>query len=199
MLLAFAGCAAVLAPRELSAGFALASAVALKPSVAFAAPFALLGVASSRPTGRKRHPECRFRPVGGLLVGAALALGAVGVAACAAFGWSWLRPASPLVGENQGRVSNYSLPNLLSELLNVGVDTVRSLMALAYLALLAALLRWTFRGGDWIRAAGWAALGLLLATAWLLPWYVIWALPFAAISRDDRLIAAVLLLLRRSN
>jgi hypothetical protein len=49
-------------------------------------------------------------------------------------------------------------------------------------------------GGDWIRASGWAALGLLLASAWLLPWYLIWALPFAALSRDRLLIASVLAL-----
>jgi alpha-1,6-mannosyltransferase len=192
VLLAFAGCAAVLAARELSGGVALASAAALKASVAFAAPFAVFAAAPS-PMGRKRDSGSRFRPVGGLLAGAALALGAIGLAAYAAFGWSWL-DGFAVVGENQGRVSNYSLPNLLSELLNVDVDTVRSATAVSYLVLLAALLRWTYRGGDWIRASGWAALGLLLATAWLLPWYVLWALPFAAISRDDRLVAAVLAL-----
>jgi hypothetical protein len=26
--------------------------------------------------------------------------------------------------------------------------------------------------------------GLLAASAWLVPWYVIWALPFAAVARD---------------
>ncbi len=190
MLVAFAGCAAVLAAREASAGFALASAIALKASAAFAAPFALLG---TRPTGLKRPLFGRFRPVGRLLAGAALALAAIALAAHAAFGWAWL-DGFGVVGENQGRVSNYSLPNLLSELLNVDVDAVRTLTAIAYLALFAALLRWVHRGGDWIRATGWAALGLLLATAWLLPWYIVWALPFAAISRDDRLVAAVLAL-----
>lgn len=191
ILLALAGCAAVLAARELSAGVALASAIALKASVAFTAPFALLATFPS--TGLKATHTDAFRPVGRMLVGAGLALVPIGVAAYTAFGWSWLDGLA-VVGENQGRVSNYSLPNLLSELLNVDVDTVRSATALTYLVLLAALLRWTYGGGDWIRAAGWAALGLLLATAWLLPWYVIWALPFAAISRDDRLIAAVLAL-----
>jgi Glycosyltransferase family 87 len=178
VLLAFAGCAAVLAGRELSGGVALASAAALKASIAFAAPFALL--ASRRPRPR-------------LLGGAALATGAIGVAAYLAFGWSWLDGLA-VVGENQRRVSNYSLPNLLSELLNVDVDTVRGLTALAYFVLFAALLRWAYRGADWVRVAGWAAFGLLLATAWLLPWYVVWCLPFAAISRDDRLVAAVLAL-----
>jgi cytochrome c biogenesis protein CcdA len=45
----------------------------------------------------------------------------------------------------------------------------------------------TWRGFDWVRAAGWTALGLLLASAWLLPWYLIWPLPLAAISRDRAL------------
>jgi alpha-1,6-mannosyltransferase len=190
MLVAFAGCAAVLAAHELSAGFALASAIALKASAAFAAPFALL---ATRPTGRNVNPGLTFRPVGKFLVGGAVALMAIALAAYAAYGWEWFDGLG-VVGENQGRVSNYSLPNLLSELLNLDVDIVRVLAAVAYLAVLAALLRWVHRGGDWTRATGWAALGLLLATAWLLPWYIIWALPFAAISRDDRLIAAVLAL-----
>ena len=40
----------------------------------------------------------------------------------------------------------------------------------------------------------WAAVGLLLATAWLLPWYLIWALPLAALSRDRPLQLLVLAL-----
>jgi hypothetical protein len=192
VLLAFAGCAAVLAGRQPGGGVALASGAALKASVAFAAPFALLA-SLQPPTGRKVNAGWTFRPVGRLLGGAGLTLMAIAIGAYAAFGWSWLDGLA-VVGENQGRVSNYSLPNLFSELSNLDVDTVRGASALAYLALLAALLRWTYRGGDWIRASGWAALGLLLATAWLLPWYVLWALPFAAISRDDRLVAAVLAL-----
>ncbi|HEU4943791.1 MAG TPA: polyprenol phosphomannose-dependent alpha 1,6 mannosyltransferase MptB, partial [Solirubrobacterales bacterium] len=195
MLVAFVGCAAVLTAREASGGFALASAAALKASAAFVAPFALLA-SLQPPTGRKVASRATNRPIGGVwrwLSGAALALLAIGLAAYAAFGWEWL-DGFGVVGENQGRVSNYSLPNLLSELLDVDVAAVRTLTAIAYLALFAALLRWVHRGGDWIRATGWAALGLLLATAWLLPWYIVWALPFAAISRDERLVAAVLAL-----
>ena len=60
--------------------------------------------------------------------------------------------------------------------------------------LVAYLLAWTWRGGDWVRAAAWAGLGLLLATAWLLPWYLIWALPLAALSRDRPLQLLVLAL-----
>ncbi len=61
---------------------------------------------------------------------------------------------------------------------------MRALALGLYGAALAFLLLWTWRGDDWVRAAGWAALGLLLATSWLLPWYLVWALPLAAVSRD---------------
>jgi len=177
MLAALAGCAAVLALREASGGLALVAAAALKVSSAFVAPFALLGA--------HRRSRLLLGALGGALVLAAVAH--------AAFGWHWL-DAFELAGENQGRVSNYSLPNLLSELLGLDVDPLRAIATGCFLALLAALLVWVHRGADWVRATGWAALGLLLATAWLLPWYVIWALPFAALSRDERLVAAVLAL-----
>ena len=177
MLVALAGCAGVLALRETSGGGAALAAVGLKLSAAFVAPFALLGSAR------------RARWV----AGAAVASAAVAGAAMLAFGPPALDSAQ-LAGENQGRVSNYSLPNLLSELSGLDVDALRALTAVAYAALVAGLLLRVGRGGDWIKAAGWAAVGLLLASAWLLPWYVIWALPFAALSRDGRLVAAVLAL-----
>jgi hypothetical protein len=177
MLVALAGCAAVLVAREASGGFAVAAATGLKLSAAFVAPFALLG--ATRPRR--------------LVLGACIALATTAAAGFLAFGPHFFDSAT-LAGENQGRVSNYSLPNLLSEATNVDVDAIRALTAVAYLVFLAGLLRWVRRGADWVRATGWAAIGLLLATAWLLPWYIVWALPFAAISRDERLVAAVLAL-----
>ena len=39
----------------------------------------------------------------------------------------------------------------------------------------------------WIANAGWATFGVLLATAWLVPWYLLWLLPFAALARDRAL------------
>ena len=56
------------------------------------------------------------------------------------------------------------------------------------------LLVWTARGGDWIRAAAWASLGLLLATAYLTPWYLLWALPLVALARDRTLLILMLAL-----
>ena len=203
MLIAIAGCAAVLSLRSASGGFAIAAAVGLKLSTVIVAPFALLGArscsstgrndATPLPTGRKVQSKWTFRPVGRLLAGACAAVAVIGAIAWGAFGWHWLESLE-LVGENQGRVSSYSVPNLLSELLNLEIDLVRTAALVAFLILFGVLLVRVWLGADWVRASAWATLGLLLATAWLLPWYLIWALPLAALSRDAKLQLGVLAL-----
>jgi len=167
MLLAMLAVAALLSARELSAGAALAAAVATKLSAAFLAPFALIG------TGRRD----RF------LTGAVIASIAIAAAAWLAFGWDWLHGFG-LAGENQNRTSYMSIPILAARLTGLDPDATRLVAAILFLAAIAYLLAWTWRNGDWVRASAWAALALLLATAWLLPWYLIWLLPLAAISRD---------------
>lgn len=166
-LLATASVAAILSARELAGGAILLAAVATKLSAAFIAPFALLG------TTRKKQLAAG-------VLGAALA---IGVAAWFAFGWDWLHGFG-LAGENQDRTSHMSIPITFARLTGLNSDGVRLAAALLYAAFVAYLLAWTWRGGDWIRAAAWAGLGLLLATSWLLPWYLLWPLPLAAISRD---------------
>ncbi|HEU4943874.1 MAG TPA: hypothetical protein VFT10_01795, partial [Solirubrobacterales bacterium] len=100
-----------------------------------------------------------------------------------AFGWNWL-DALGVAGENQGRTSHLSIPITVARLSGLDPDPVRIAALSLYAILVASLLAWAWHGGDWVRAAAWAGLGLLLATAWLLPWYLIWALPLAALSRD---------------
>ena len=56
------------------------------------------------------------------------------------------------------------------------------------LAAIGVLLRRVRRGADWLAAAGWAYIAVLVTTTWLLPWYVAWAVPFAALSADRRLL-----------
>jgi hypothetical protein len=167
MLLAMASVAAVLNARELSAGAALAAAVATKASAAFLAPFALIGSA-----GRTRF-----------LAGAIGAAAAIAIAAYLAFGWDWLHGFG-LAGENQDRTSYMSIPITTARLTGLDPDSVRLAAAVLFAAAVAYLLAWTWRGGDWVRASAWTALALLLASSWLLPWYLIWVLPLAAISRD---------------
>jgi len=45
---------------------------------------------------------------------------------------------------------------------------------------------------DWLEAAGWATLAGLLSLLWLMPWYIVWLLPLAAIVEDRRLRIAAL-------
>jgi len=177
MLLAMLAVAAILSARELAGGAALVAAIAAKLSAAFLAPFALLG--SQRP---KRT-----------LVGALATALSIAFIAYLAFGWDWLHGFG-LAGENQSRTSHMSIPITFARLTGTGPDGARFAAALLFAALVTYLLAWTWRGGDWIRASAWAALGLLLATAWLLPWYLIWPLPLVAISRDRPLQLLTLLL-----
>jgi hypothetical protein len=112
-----------------------------------------------------------------------VAVVAIGVTAWLAFGWDWLHGFG-LAGENQSRTSYMSLPITTARLTGLPSDPVRLTAVLLFAAAIAYLLVWTHRGNDWLRAAAWATLALLLATAWLLPWYLIWVLPLAAVSRD---------------
>jgi len=167
MLLAMLGVAALLSARELSACVALTGAIAIKLSAALLTPFALLGVP-------RRHR---------LLLGALAGAVAIGVAAWLVFGWDWLHGFG-LAGENQSRTSYMSIPITAARLTGLPSGGVRLAAALLFAAAVAYLLAWTYRGGDWLRAGAWATLALLLATSWLLPWYLLWLLPLAAVSRD---------------
>jgi alpha-1,6-mannosyltransferase len=180
MLLAMLGVAAILSAREASGGATLLAAAATKASTLFIAPFALLAAARQQSLRR-------------LLLGAALAAGVVGGAACLGFGWDWLH-AFGLAGENQGRTSYMSIPITVARLTGLDPDAVRLTALVLFLTLFLQLLLWAWRGFDWVRAAGWTAAGLLLASAWLLPWYLVWPLPLAAISRDRPLQLLVLAL-----
>jgi hypothetical protein len=60
-------------------------------------------------------------------------------------------------------------------------------------AAIAYLLVRVWRGADWVSGSGWALLAATVTATWMLSWYTLWALPFAAVARDRRLVAAVLL------
>jgi len=171
-----AGVAAVVAGRDLSGGLGLVAAAGVKIAGAVAIPFALIeGI---------RRPRIVAGVAAGILAVVALALLAYGTA---------VDSALSVATTNQDLASRASLPSTISDAFGIGLDPVRAAALGLYAVLVAALLAWTARGGDWVRAAGWAVLGLLLATSYLTPWYVIWALPLAAVARDRALVAASVL------
>jgi hypothetical protein len=168
-----ASLAAVLGSRPLAGGLGIAATAAVKASAVLVAPFALAGA---------RRPA---RLLAGLGLGA-VAIAAVGLAA---FGTS-VDEAVKVAGQNQSIATRASVPGTLSRELGLDLDFVRPAALALWGIGAAALLVWVARGADWVRALGWAAVGLLAATSYLTPWYVIWALPAVAIARDGRLVGA---------
>jgi alpha-1,6-mannosyltransferase len=188
MLLAMVGVAALVVRRDYSAGASLVASAAIKSSSLFVAPFAFVDAARDSLTRRKARGSLR-----GLVLGALATAVVIGLAGYLAFGWEWLH-AFGLAGENQGRTSHLSIPVTFARLTGIDEGAVRVAALAIFGAAVAWLLVWTWRGADWIRAAAWAGTGLLLATSWLLPWYLVWPLPLAAVGRD-RALAFVLLAL----
>jgi hypothetical protein len=157
----------------------------VKASAAVVGPFMLIGA-------RRR---------GALLGGVAAGVFVAVAIAVVAFGDSALE-AFALLGDNQERTSRWSVPqrsaDAIAEVTGASagdvVDYTRALLGLALVIAVVLLLRaaWRRRSvpGAWIAPAGWATLGVLLTTAWLVPWYAIWLLPLAALGADRRLVVA---------
>jgi hypothetical protein len=177
VLLAMLAIAAALSARPRLAGAGLVAAAAVKVSAGLYAPFALIG------SGDRRR----------LLTGALIAAAIAAVVSLSVFGTGVLE-ALDVAGANQDRVSRWSVPATLSRISGMDIGLLRAIFAVGYGIAVVGLLAWVARGADWIRAAGWAAFGLLVASAYMVPWYLIWLLPIAAISRDRVLIAAAVLL-----
>jgi hypothetical protein len=165
--------------REAWGAGAVLAAAAVKVSAIVLLPFMALG--SARPR----------RVVLGAAIGAA-AVTAIGLIGFGGNAFAFIRD----VGKQQHLVSGDSVPSEVTQLFGLQrVGSTAHLIAQALLVIAVAYLLWrTWRGGDWVTAAGWALVVLSVTTTWLLAWYTLWALPLAAISRSWRLLAATLLL-----
>ena len=175
-LLGLLGVAAVIAGRDALGGAGIVAAVAVKASALVYAPFALAG------------SDRRSRFLAGAVAVAAL----LAAASLLAFGTS-AGEAFEVLGGNQERVSRWSVPAALARLTGIEVDLLRAvlvvLFAVAVLWLLARSAGFGRRPAlDWVRAAAWASLLLLVASGYMVPWYLIWTLPLVAIARDRTLL-----------
>ena len=161
------------------AGTATAAAAAgIKASAVIAVPFLAL---ADRAQAARRVIAA---------VATAVAVAAIGLIA---FGTHALDALS-LINSNQDRTSRFSIPHKVAQVVG-GTDVVRGLFAAAAVGVALWLLWRTWRGlTEPLDAIGWTTFAVLIASAWLVPWYILWLLPFAALSRDRRLQLATLAL-----
>ncbi|HEV3323905.1 MAG TPA: hypothetical protein VG147_17145 [Solirubrobacteraceae bacterium] len=166
-----------LAPLELGAGVALAAAIALKASAAILVPVILAGLL--------RAPRRLAQVVLGLLAGGIV----LGVCTVVAFG-----AHLPDLGAQGRLVIPMGLPNLLGLVLGQGgvTEAMRNLLSVALVLAVLGCCVLAWRRRDALSASGWATMALLLALTWVLPWYVLWVLPLAALSSSRALRATAL-------
>jgi alpha-1,6-mannosyltransferase len=171
--LTVAGIALVEQRRPAGGGAAFVLGAALKVTPGLLLPFAFAG-----------RPERR----GGMVAGALLATVAAGAVAIAAFGSHAAGFLTTLPGAHGG-VAMHSIPNELAlRFTGSGLSPATRTLATALSLVAVAVALWrAWRGADWVTCAGWATLALLLGTAWLLPWYVTWLTPLAALGTSRRL------------
>ncbi len=157
---------------ELAAGAALAAAVFVKASAGIIIPVIIAGLL--------RTPRRAVQTI----LGGLLATVSLGLVSYLVFG-----AHLPGIGTQGSIVTDFSLPNLLGLALGQGGET-HTLRTLLLAALVLAVLGCciaAFRSGDFISWSGWATIALLVTLAWVLPWYIVWVLPLAALSRSRRL------------
>jgi hypothetical protein len=171
-----AAIALLLAGRDRSSGAVLMLAVAVKFTAILLLPFLVVAVRPARV--RMRH----------IVEGAVLAAIPLVALSLAEFGFS-----TPNLQDQSTLLTDFSIPNVLGLVLGIGGGTpiLLRLLDVAAMAAIVILLR---QRGDWISRAGWATLALIVSLAWLMPWYVIWLAPLAALGSSQRLRRATLAL-----
>jgi hypothetical protein len=92
----------------------------------------------------------------------------------------------PNIAQQDRLVVPDGLPNLLGLALGFGGYTsqMRTALTLALVVVVAAASIWVWRTRRWLTACGVVTLAVLLTLGWTLPWYILWLLPFAALSRS---------------
>jgi uncharacterized BrkB/YihY/UPF0761 family membrane protein len=131
-----------------------------------------------------------------LLTGVCLAALVGGVLSVVVFGSGPIHLLSTLQKvQNTGGVN--SVPGFLLTLVGLGQLSAAagSVLTVAFGICLVWLVHRVWRGQlDWITGAGWATAALIVTAGLLVPWYVAWLVPFAALSDDRRLWAAAVVL-----
>jgi hypothetical protein len=166
-------------PALLGAGAAFVAAVAIKASAGILLPVVLAALLHRR------------RDLLQVVVGMALGAVVFGLASVIAFG-----PHFPDLATQGRLVTMTSIPNLFGLALGAGGETttMRVLLSGVLIVAVAACSLLAYRRRESLTAAGWASIALLVTLSWVLPWYVLWVLPLAALSSSRRLRVAAMLM-----
>ncbi len=186
LALVVAGLYVLLQRREMPSGALMIAATAVKLTAGLILPFAL---AARRGEERKAIDRRILLGAGGTAV-------LVLVLAYSFFGTGPLAILGTLQGI-QAQGGAHSIVGFIAS--RVGLSAITSAadtaMTFVFIGIVAWLLRRVWKGElDWISGAGWATVALLLTTGFLVPWYVAWLIPLAALSHDRRLLGASLFL-----
>src|SRR6185437_8517287 len=189
MLLAMiGGVYAVLASREWVGGGLSVLAIGIKLTAGLVLPFALADGGAVDTSTRQRGRRAR------LALGAGVGLAALAALSFGAFGTGSFHMFGAVV-RSQREGGWLGIPGFISSKLSLPTvgHVAGFVLAGAFAVTLCWLLRRVWRGQmDWIAGAGWAMLAMLVASSSLLPWYVAWLLPLAALGRDRRLVTTAI-------
>jgi alpha-1,6-mannosyltransferase len=179
LALLMAGVVAVLQHRDRGGGALIVTGAGIKLTAGLFLPFALASGGRLGTTSRRRD----------VAIGAGGALVVIAVLAFAMFGTGPLHLLATLQ-KTQTAGDWHSIPGFISTRLGLGTlgHAAGLALAVAFAGVYVWLVRKVWRGEmDWIDGAGWMAAALLITASSMLPWYVAWLLPFAALCSDRRL------------
>ena len=178
MLVLMGGVYMVLAHRERSGSAMMVGAAAIKLTAGVMLAFA---IASG---GGRRARDHRRDVLVGALSAAALVIGL-------SFAWFGTGPLHlfATVQKVQSEGDWHSIPGFITvQFGNTIGHASGKVLGGVFIVLCFSLLYRVWRGRvDWIDAGAWTALALLIAASSLLPWYVAWLMPLAALATDRRL------------
>jgi hypothetical protein len=157
---------------EIAAGATFVTAAAVKASGGVLIPVVLAAVLP--------NPRRFVQVVLGMAISAAI----VAAASLIAFGLH-----VPDLSTQSRLVTSVSVPNLIGLALGAGgeTETLHKLLSAALVLSVLACCVQAYRRRGAITASGWASVALLVTLSWVLPWYVLWVLPMAALSSSVRL------------
>jgi hypothetical protein len=163
MALLLGGALLAVSRREILGGSLWAAAAAVKLSAGLALPVLIAGA-----------PR-RVRALTGVALGGAVAL---------VLTWTAFRGHLPNDATQAKLVAGLSIPNLAGLALgHGGLDAqLRGQLEVTVVLVTLGLTCWTWRTRRWEAATAWVLALLVVSLGWAMPWYVLWVLPFAALS-----------------